>query len=72
MTPSEFLERISEILNVDRASLSMESVLKDYETFDSVAVLSILVLLDELDHPVSGLTIRGCTTVADLWSLAHA
>lgn len=70
MTEEEFLERMADILNLEAEQLSMEFRLADEPAFDSVAVLSIIILLDECGKVVQGPTVRDCATLADVWALA--
>ncbi len=47
MTVNEFIERIREILELEDAQLNIETNLRDLQEFDSLAVLSIIALVDE-------------------------
>jgi acyl carrier protein len=72
MTEQEFLERMAEIFNLDVDGISMDCVLEAEPAYDSVAILSMIILMDELGRVVQGPAIRNCKTVADLWALAQA
>jgi hypothetical protein len=69
MTEPEFLERLAEALGREMEGFSMQSPLQDEPTFDSVAVLSIIILMDEMGKNVQGPAIRQCLTPAELWAL---
>lgn len=69
MTEAEFLERLAEALGRDMEGFTMQSPLQDEPTFDSVAVLSIIVLMDEMGKNIQGPAIRQCLSPADLWAL---
>lgn len=47
MNRDEKLEIIAEILEVDADELQEDMVLEDFETWDSVAVLSVIAMMDE-------------------------
>lgn len=47
MNREEKLEIIADILEVDADELQEDMVLDDFETWDSVAVLSVIAMMDE-------------------------
>lgn len=47
MNRDEKLEIIAEILEVDADELQEDMILEDFETWDSVAVLSVIAMMDE-------------------------
>lgn len=47
MNREEKLEIIADILEVDTDELEEDMVLEDFETWDSVAVLSVIAMMDE-------------------------
>ena len=47
MSREEKLEIIADILEVEAAELEEDMVLEDFETWDSVAVLSVIAMMDE-------------------------
>ena len=47
MTREEKLEIIADILEVDVDDVKEDMVLEDFETWDSVAVLSVIAMMDE-------------------------
>ncbi len=47
MSREEKLEIIADILEVEADELEEDMVLEDFETWDSVAVLSVIAMMDE-------------------------
>ena len=47
MTREEKIEIIADILEVEPEKLQEDMVLEDFETWDSVAVLSVIAMMDE-------------------------
>lgn len=68
MTQEEKKEVIAEILEVDSSELHEDQVLEEFETWDSVAVLSVIATMDEKfgKLPDASEVIK-CKTVADLY-----
>ena len=67
MTREEKLEVIADILEVDKSELLEEKLLDDYETWDSVAVLSVIAFMNETyDRFPHASEIRAYKTVGDL------
>ncbi|MCH5265271.1 MAG: acyl carrier protein [Lachnospiraceae bacterium] len=67
MTSEEKMEIIADILEVDLEDVKEESVLEDYETWDSVAVLSVIsVMNEEFNKFPHASEIREYKTVKDL------
>ena len=48
MTREEKIEIIADILEVEPDEVQEDMVLEDFETWDSVAVLSVIAMMDEL------------------------
>ncbi len=71
MSEHEFIERVSEILNRPLEGFTFDSALHQEAAFDSVAILSLIVLLDELGKSVPGARIKSCRTLGELWALAQ-
>lgn len=70
MTKQEKLENIAEILDLDVEELKEETVLEEYEEWDSVAILSFIALMDEeFGKAVKGAEIRKLKTVKDLMDM---
>ena len=70
MTKEQKIKRIEEILDLEEGTLTEETVVRDLEDWDSVAVISFIALLDdEFNKIVKGTVIREQKTVADLMTL---
>ena len=67
MSQEEKLEILADILELDEEELSEDMVLEDIETWDSVAVLSIIAVMNEKfnRYPMAD-EIREYRTVGDL------
>jgi acyl carrier protein len=71
MNKAEFYQRLAEILDVDK--LQPESVLRDFDEWDSLAVLSVLALADsKYGVTIRAEEIRSVVTAADLADLVEA
>lgn len=70
MTKQEKLENIAEILDLDAEDLKEETVLEEFEEWDSVAILSFIAFMDEeFGKAVKGAEIRKLKTVKDLMDM---
>jgi acyl carrier protein len=67
----EFLNRLAEVLEMPEGSLTAEQPLADLKSWDSMAVLAFISMLDEtLGVHVPAAALAQCKTVADLVALA--
>lgn len=67
MTKQEKLEHIADIMDLELAELNEDSVLADFEEWDSVAILSFIALMDEhFGKAMKGAEVRSLVTVIDL------
>ena len=67
MELKEKLALIEEVLDVEEGSLSPETELADVDEWDSIAALSLIVMLDEkFKKTVSGAQIKALETVNDI------
>jgi phosphopantetheine attachment domain protein len=67
MTAKEKLMQIADILEVEDTEINENTVLADMDTWDSVAVLSFISLMnDEFNKFPNAVEIRGYKTVGDL------
>lgn len=67
MKEKEKLELLEDMLEVDEGSLTPDMNLDDIDEFDSMAVLSLIVLFeDEFGKKVTGKEIKGYKTVSDI------
>ncbi len=66
MTDNEKLEAIAEIMDLDASEISPEMKLADLDSWDSVALLSFIAMMDEkFNKEVKGAVIRQFVTVQD-------
>jgi len=64
---AQFMDEIANIL--DEASVEDGANLRDYPSWDSLAVLSIVALADsKFGFTLTFPDVKGLTTVADLWA----
>lgn len=67
MDLKEKLALIEEVLDVEAGILTPETLLTDVEEWDSIAALSLIVMLDEkFEKTVSGAQIKGLASVSDI------
>ncbi len=71
MDKQEFYQRLAEILDVEE--VKPENVLKDFDGWDSLAILSVLALADaKYGVSIKAEEIRSVVTVEDLVRLVEA
>ena len=67
MKLQEKIALIEEVLDVEEGSLKPETELADVDEWDSIAALSLIVMLDEkFEKTVSGAQIKALETVNDI------
>ena len=67
MNLQEKLALIEEVLDVEAGSLTCETMLADIEEWDSIAALSLIVMLDEkFEKTVSGAQIKAMASISDI------
>ena len=67
MDKNAFLDELANIL--DEANVEDSANLRDYPSWDSLAVLSIVALADsKFGFTLKFQDVKGLTTVADLWA----
>ena len=70
MTTEEKIALLEETLELDEGSLTPETILEDVEEYDSMAKLSLIVMMDdEFGVKLTGEMIRSFLTVADILAL---
>lgn len=70
MTEREKLARLEDMLELDEGDLTVDKVLDDIEEYDSMAKLSLIVLMDdEFGVKLTGDVIKGFETVGDIVAL---
>ena len=67
MNLQEKLALIEEVLDVEAGRLTQETMLADVEEWDSIAALSLIVMLDEkFEKTVSGAQIKAMASISDI------
>ena len=67
MELKEKLALIEEVLDVEEGSLTPETLLADVDEWDSIAALSLIVMLDEqFEKTVSGAQIKALESINDI------
>ena len=67
MDLQEKIVLIEEVLDVEAGSLTPETLLADVEEWDSIAALSLIVMLDEkFEKTVSGAQIKALVSISDI------
>ena len=67
MELKEKMALIEEVLDVEEGSLTTETLLSDVDEWDSIAALSLIVMLDEnFNKTVSGAQIKALKSVKDI------
>ena len=70
MTRAEFLTALEDMLELDAGSLSPDTALNSLDSWDSLAVISFIALVDEhFDHVVAGEDLAKAKTIGDLLAL---
>lgn len=70
MEIKEKINKIEEMLEIDENTLSLETELDSLDEWDSIAILSAIVMLDEeFGKTVKGTDLKACKTVADIVNL---
>lgn len=66
MSEQEKIEELADILELDPDELDRDMVLDEMDTWDSIAVLSVISIMNEFDRFPHADEIRGYRTVGDL------
>ncbi len=70
MEIKEKINKIEEMLEIDENTLTPETELNSLDEWDSIAILSAIVMFDEeFGKTVKGTDLKACKTVADLINL---
>lgn len=70
MTNQEKMENIADLLDLEVEEINEDTILSEYEEWDSVAILSFIALMDEeFGRAVKGAEIRALKTVKDLMDM---
>lgn len=72
MTDQEKIAMLEETWELDEGTLAMDTVLADVDEYDSMAKLSLIVLLDdEFGVKLTGDIIKGFETIGDIVALMN-
>ncbi len=70
MTDQEKIAKLEEIWELDEGTLAADTVLADVDEYDSMAKLSLIVLMDDdFGVKLTGDVIKGFETVSDILKL---
>ena len=72
MTEREKLAMLEDMLELDEGDLTMDKALDDIDEYDSMAKLSLIVLMeDEFGIKLTGEMIKGFKTVGDIVAMMN-
>ena len=72
MSEQEKLAMLEDMLELDEGTLTPETALEDIDEYDSMAKLSLIVLMeDEFGVKLTGDVIRGFDTIGDILKLMN-
>lgn len=70
MEIKEKLNKLEEMLEIDENTLTLETELNSLDEWDSIAIISAIVMFDEeFGKTVKGAELKACKTVADVVNL---
>ena len=70
MTQNEKLAMLEELMELDEGTLKPDTLLKDIEQYDSMTVLSVIVMMDdEFGVKLDSKTVKGFVSVGDILAL---
>lgn len=73
MKESEIIELIAEVLELEIGDINMSTLLADLPEYDSMAKLSVIVLMDEeFEKKLSGEAMEEFKTIGDVVAFAKA
>ncbi len=68
MKIQEFVQNFADAIEVDVSAIGTETIFKDIELWDSMAVLNIIAMVDDVyQKSIGGDEIEKSITIADLW-----
>jgi acyl carrier protein len=68
MSLKEFVTNFAEAIELDPSTVTPETVFKDIDSWDSMAVLNVIAMVDDLyQKSIGGDDIEKSVTIADLW-----
>lgn len=73
MEKTEKLNLLEEMMDLEEGTLKAEQELREIEAWDSIARLSLVILLeDEFDKQITAKDVRGFETVGDILNAMEA
>ena len=70
MKLSEFIEKLSEVLEIEDREINSTDIFRDYDEWDSLAYLSVIAFLDEeFDIQIEEAEFKKLITVEDLYNI---
>ena len=70
MKLSEFIEKLSEVLEIEDRKINPTDIFRDYDEWDSLAYLSVIAYLDEeFDIQIEEAEFKKLITVEDLYNI---
>jgi len=70
MTQEEKIKKIEEALEIDTETLSFYTELAAIDEWDSVGILSLIVMIEEdCEKSVKGTELKACKTIGDIVNL---
>jgi len=70
MTKEKFLAELCDILNIETDKVDAGMQLSSFERWDSLSMLSILELYDEMELDIEVDDVEACQTIGDILKLA--
>lgn len=70
MTKEHFLAELCEIIGADEQTLDTTTALSSYERWDSLSMLSVLELYDEMGLDIEVDDVEACVSIEDTLKLA--
>lgn len=68
MSVKVFIQNFAEAIEVELDSITSETIFKDIDIWDSMAVLNIIAMVDDkYNKSIGGDEIEKSNTIADLW-----
>ena len=70
MKLSEFIEKLSEVLEIEDREINPTDIFRDYDEWDSLAYLSVIAFLDEeFEMQIEEAEFKKLITVEDLYNI---
>lgn len=67
MNATEFIEKFAEALDIDAAGLSVETVFRDLDEWDSISYLSVIAMMDEeYETQIENIEFKQLKTLGDI------